>query len=207
MGTGISYPISWRDKPLNIIAGILLIWGVIRSPEVKRLVKYRKKQGLPGRLPMESAQTNAIHIICPSVRETDFPLVVPERVGLYGSIVLDTTPIEVCDPELDRWLNRGKTVLMCMGTHFHYSESQAKAVVLGFLSAVTHDSDIQFLWKLPNRSEFEDLFGEALKDPKDKDRFRIVEWLEADPASIMKHPNVVAWIHHGGANSYFEGTL
>ena len=178
------------------------------SPEVDRLAKYRHKRGLPGRLPTESSLTSAVHVICPGVRETDLPVVtVPDRIGLYGPIVLDTTPVGVCDPELDRWLNRGETVLVCMGTHFHYSESQVKAVVLGFLSAVAHGSDTQLLWKLPNKSQFEDLFEEVLKDPRDRDRFRIVDWLEADPASIMKHPNVVAWVHHGGANSYFEGTL
>ena len=69
--------------------------------------------------------------------------------------------------------------------------------MLGFLSAVARGSDAQLLWKLLNRSGFEDFLEEVLKDP-----------MEADsPASIMKHPNVVAWVHHGGANSYFEGTL
>jgi hypothetical protein len=156
---------------------------------------------------METSITRAVHVICPSVRETDFPLAVPEWLGLYGPIVLDTTPIEGSDPELNRWLDRGETVLMCMGTHFHYSESQVKAVIDGFLGAITHDSNTQFLWKLSDKSKFDDLIEEALKNPRDKDRFKIVEWLEADPASIMKHPNVIAWIHHGGANSYFEGAL
>ena len=207
MGTGISYSVSWKDLLLNIMASIALVWGLAMSPEVGRLAKYRHKRGLPGRSPMESGLKNPVHVICPGVRETDLPVVVPDRIGLYGPIVLDTTPVGVCDPELDRWLNRGETVLMCMGTHFHYSESQVKAVVLGFLSAVGHSSDAQLLWKLPNKSEFEDFLEKVLKDPRHRDRFRIVDWLEADPASIMKHPNVVAWVHHGGANSYFEGTL
>ena len=46
-----------------------------------------------------------------------------------------------------------------------------------------------------------------LKDPRDKERFKIVDWLEADPASIMKHPNVIAYIHHGGANTFCEVAL
>ena len=156
---------------------------------------------------MASAPTRAAHVICPGVRETEFPLVMPSNLGLYGPIVLDTTRIEDVDPDLDRWLDRGKTVLMCMGTHFYYSESQVKAVIDGFLSAVPHGSNIQFLWKLSDQSDFEDLIKEALRDPRDGDRFKIVDWLEADPVSIMKHPNVVGWVHHGGANSYFEGTL
>lgn len=189
------------------MAAVVLIWMTETSSKVSGLNKYRNTHGLPGRLPLESASARAVHVICPSVRETDFPLVVPDFVGLYGSIVLDTTPINVFDPALNGWLNRGNTVLMCMGSHFCYSESQVKAVVNGFLSAVPHDLDIQFLWKLTKKSTFEGLLEDVLKDPRDQDRFKIVDWLDVDPASIMRHPNVVAWIHHGGANSFFEGTL
>jgi hypothetical protein len=207
MGTGVPFPVPWRDLLLNVLASIVLIWKMVLSPEVKGLVKYRNAHGLPGRLPMESAPTRAIHVICPGVRETEFPLVIPDNLGLYGPIVLDKAPVEDSDPDLNRWLNRGKTVLMCMGTHFFYSESQVKAVINGFLSAVPDSSNVQFLWKVSDKSRFEDLLEEALKDPRDRDRFKIFEWLEADPTSIMKHPNVVAWIHHGGANSYLEGAL
>ena len=86
---------------------------------------------------MESASTRAVHVICPGVREIDLLLVVPDFFGLYGPIVLDTTPIESSDPELNQWLGRGETVIMCMGTHFHYTESQVKAIISGFLSAVS----------------------------------------------------------------------
>ena len=207
MGTGLPFPIPWKDIPSNIMASFSLIWLTATSSEVNALVKYRNAHGLPGRLPLETASARSIHVICPGIRETDFPLFVPDWLGLYGSITLDTTPIESTDPELNRWLNRGKTVLMCMGTHFYYSESQVKAVIDGFLNAAAQDSKVQFLWKLSDKSRFDDLIGEALKNPRDSDRFKIVDWLNADPASIMKHPNVAVWVHHGGANSYFEGTL
>ena len=48
------------------------------------------------------------HTICPGVRELDFPLVVPDTLGLYGPIVLDTNPVEVADPESNQWLGRGR---------------------------------------------------------------------------------------------------
>lgn len=206
-GTGISFPISWKDLPLNIMAGIALGWMVITDPEITKLTKHRNANGLPGYLPVASVRDRATHIICPCVREVDFPLVVPDKVGLYGPIVLDTAPIQVADPGLDQWLSRGKTVLVCMGSHFKFSESQVKGVIHGLLSGAPRDSNTQFLWKLPNKAEFEDLVEEALKDPNDRDRFKIVDWLDADAASIMKHPNVIVWVHHGGANSYLEGAL
>ena len=208
LGTGISFPVSWSDLPKNIMASIKLIWNMATCPEVSELDKYRNAHGLPGRLPlMKTARACAVHVICPGVRETDFPLFIPDFLGLYGPIVLDTAPIETADPELKEWLSRGDTVIMCMGTHFHYAESQVKAIINGFLSGINHDSNTQFLWKLSNKSELESLIDEALKDPMDKERFKIFEWFEADPASIMKHPNVIAYIHHGGANSYYEAAL
>ena len=170
--------------------------------------KYRNAHGLPGGAPiMTTARARAAHVICPGVLDIDFPLVVPDSLGLYGPIVLDTAPIETADPELNQWLDRGETVMMCMGTHFHHSESQVKAVISGFLSGINHDSDTQLLWKLSDKSKFESLIEESLKDPRDRERFKIVDLFEADPASIMKHPNVIAYIHHGGANSYYESAL
>jgi hypothetical protein len=77
------------------------------------------------------------HTICPSVRELDFPLVVPDTLSLYGPIVLDTNPVEAADPELNQWLDRGQTVTMSTGTHFHYTESQVNAVINGFSVQLT----------------------------------------------------------------------
>ena len=190
------------------MAGIGFVWKIARSPVISEFNKYRNARGLPGGAPiMETARARAAHAICPGVLEIDFPLVVPDSLSLCGPIILDTAPIETADPELNQWLDRGETVMMCMGTHFHHTESQVKAVISGFLSGINHDSDTQLLWKLSNKSNFEGLIEEALKDPRDKERFKIVDWFEADPASIMKHPNVIAYIHHGGANSYYEGAL
>jgi hypothetical protein len=189
------------------MAALVLIYKVVTSPEVSEFIKYRNEHGLPGRIPMDTAPARAVHIVCPGLRELDYPLVVPDTLGLYGPIVLDTNPVEVVDPELNRWLDKRETVMMCMGTHFHYTESQVKAIINGFLSAANHDTNTQFFWKLSDKARFEDLIEEALQHPKDKERFKIVDWIEADPASIMKHPNVIAYIHHGGANSYYEAAL
>jgi len=190
---------------MNILATLVLIYKIATSPRISGLIKYRNAHGLPGGLPASLIRGSST--ICPCVTELDFPLVIPDNLGLYGPIVLDANPIEVADPELNQWLSKAETVVMCMGTHFQYTESHVKAIINGFLGAVNRDSGTQFLWKLSNKSQFESLIEEILVDLRDKDRFRIVDWLEADPASIMKHPNVVAFVHHGGANSYYEAAF
>ena len=181
-----------------------MIHTVVTSPELKSLVRYRNKHGLPGRLPLGPSKSHALHIISPGIRELDYPLFIPDNMGLYGPLVLDTTPVEVADPELARWLDRGETVMMCMGTHHHFTESQVKTVINGFLGAIDPESGVQFFWKLSGKDKFEGMIEELVANSKDRERFRIVDWIDADPAAVMNHPNVVVSIHHGGANSYHE---
>jgi hypothetical protein len=82
------------------MATLVLMYRVATSPEVSELVKYRNAHGLSGWLPMEAPYNRKLHIICPSVPELDFPLVVPDNLGLYGPIALDASPIDIADPEM-----------------------------------------------------------------------------------------------------------
>lgn len=201
LASAIPFPVPWSLLLLNIWISIRLIYLIVTSPELNNLVKYRNEHGVAGGLPLRTSHSRALHVISSEIRELDYPLFIPSKIGLYGPMVLDTTPVEVADPELKRWLDRGKTVMMCMGTHYHYTESQVRAVINGFLDAVDHDSGIQLFWKL---SGFESLIEQLLANPKDREKFRIVDWIHADPSAVMNHPNVVVSIHHGGANSYYE---
>ncbi|KAF9778363.1 hypothetical protein BJ322DRAFT_495180 [Thelephora terrestris] len=57
---------------------------------------------------------------------------------------------------------------------------------------------------LAGRERFEGVIEELLANPKNQERFKMVDWIHADPAAVMNHPNVTESIHHGGANSYYE---
>lgn len=70
----------------------------------------------------------------------------------------------------------------------------------------------QVLWKLKmaeNRSpqETEMLVHGMLRGYIQADRVRIVEWVQAEPASILASGHVVCAVHHGGANSYHEAVV
>jgi hypothetical protein len=106
----------WWELLSNAIAAFTFVRRSVSSPEVVALNKYRNTHGLPGGSPRQSAPIRALHVICPGVREAELPLTMPDWFGLYGPIVLDTTPIEDSDPELNRWLDEGETVVMSMGT-------------------------------------------------------------------------------------------
>ena len=59
---------------------------MIAYPGISESNKYRNPYGLPGRLPTEIV-IRTIHVTCPNIRETGFPLVVPDVHGVYSPIV------------------------------------------------------------------------------------------------------------------------
>ncbi|WVW78305.1 hypothetical protein I302_100259 [Kwoniella bestiolae CBS 10118] len=60
-------------------------------------------------------------------------------------------------------------------------------------------TDIQVIWKLVKLGEYE-----IPDSGSSEDRLRIVEWLSADPISILKDGNIICFVNHGGSNSYHE---
>ena len=93
-----------------------------------------------------------------------------------------------------------------MGTHFHYTELQVRAVINGFLGDLDQDSRVQLFWKLSEKGRFDDLVEGMLANPKDQERFKIVDWIQVDLPVVLNHPNVIVSVHHEGANSYYEAT-
>jgi hypothetical protein len=60
------------------------------------------------------------------------------------------------------------------------------------------------LWKFNKRGEYtNEVFLEVSKEIKDR-RLRVEKWLGIDPAAIMETGHIVASVHHGGANCFFE---
>lgn len=171
----------------------------------KELMSYRHSHGLPGDLPMGGPSVKrSVHTLCFSLPELEFPITLPPNVGLYGPVPLDSTPLSK-ESELSKWLDGRRTIVMNMGTNFHYSEAQVRNVLRGFIAG-TSPVD-QVFWKLHDKARFQHILDEELVNEQVKERFRIVDWIDVDPGEVMKHENVVAYVHHGGANSYHEAAL
>ncbi|KAL0951774.1 hypothetical protein HGRIS_008445 [Hohenbuehelia grisea] len=202
--SGNPFPVPWRLFFSNIGINIQMITTLISSPRMKAMPASRKKNGYKGGHPIMQQFHPDIDYICPSIVETDYPHVCTPNVHRFGTITLDTVPLEQSDPELRAWLDRRRTVVIVLGTHTRCSEDMVRAFVSGLLKHLP--LDMQVLWKLTNKGDVgqlaEDLLDEA--EVKERDRFRIVDWIVADPNAIMVHPNVVCYVHHGGANSFFE---
>ena len=202
LGSGIPFPIPWSYILKNVMLNFTIASRILNSPDFKELMSYRHSHGLPGNLPMgyDSVKRSA-HTFCFGLPELEFPITLPQNVGLYGPVTLDSTPLSNED-ELSRWLDGGRTVMTSMGTVFCYSESQVRNTLRGFIAGIL--STDQVLWKLRDKAKFQHILDEELANEQVKERFRVVDWIDADPGEVMKHKNVVAYVHHGGANSYYE---
>lgn len=70
---------------------------------------------------------------------------------------------------------------------------------------------MQALWKLlpsKNPGEGEKITAtveEILAEELASKRVIIASWLMADPTAILQSGHIIATVHHGGANSFFEG--
>ncbi|KAL0951773.1 hypothetical protein HGRIS_008444 [Hohenbuehelia grisea] len=205
--SGNPFPVPWRLFFSNIVINIKMIATFMSNPLMNASPASRKKNGYKGGHPLREYFHPDINFISPSIVETDFPHFCPPNIRRFGTITLDTVPLEQSDPELHAWLDRKRTVVIVLGTHINYSENTATAFICGLLEYLP--TDMQVLWKLKNKSEVGHIV-EGFMDKaevEDRNRFKIVDWIVGDPSAIMVHPNVACYVHHGGANSFHECCL
>ncbi|KAI9746285.1 MAG: hypothetical protein M1835_002450 [Candelina submexicana] len=187
---------------------IRVIFGLIRSPDLKDMEMQRKTHGLKGKFPSLEAYSKDSHFIIPSTPEIDFPYFVPSNFTHCGPLSLPVMPISESDPELAAWLERAPTVLVNLGSHFESDWVPGFGFGLATALRILLDRrpDIQVLWKLkksksPNgHQDISEILGEATKSG----RIRIESWLKPDSPAILQSGHVVCWVHHGGSNSYHE---
>ncbi|KAI8162932.1 hypothetical protein K4K49_000461 [Colletotrichum sp. SAR 10_70] len=163
------------------------------------------------------------------VPDIDFPFeVLPEFITPCGPItraapaISDTTQ----DPEMASWLSRGPTVYMNLGTHHFFDVSLAKEVALAFrrlfdlakCSEPLGQGNLQVLWKMPRKTSDRDNTDPSSTDflgpwkeiksilspEMDNDQIRILDWIIAEPKSVLESGNVVLSVNHGGSNSFHE---
>jgi hypothetical protein len=116
---------------------LTLISRVRGNPDLEELMNYRHSHGLPGDSPMGGPSIKrSVHTFCFGIPELELPVTPPPNVGLYGPVALDSTPLSKED-ELSKRLDGGKAIMMCMGTHFSYSEDQVRNTLKGFLAGTS----------------------------------------------------------------------
>jgi hypothetical protein len=205
--------------PLNawyIILAITLAVFDTHRLETERVVKAETGADVIGLHNLGANPPPNTKLLVANRKELEYPLrYIPEHIVPVGPMVLPVSPVAKDDPDLATWLDKGPTLYINMGTHFQTSLVGVRAIMgaLRFtLDAARHNGmdKLQVLWKLKGL-DFTSPEDEAVKavlgDELAKGSVRIVEWLAPQPLAVLEHPNVVAFMNHGGANSFLEGVV
>jgi UDP:flavonoid glycosyltransferase YjiC (YdhE family) len=194
--------------PLSyIFTNIYLIYQLAKlsyfSPRVQGLIKARNERGIPGKMTVGYNQCDpeVLHLV-PALRQTDWPFsVIPPNMVGCGPILPPSKPLVEVDPELARWLAARPTVIINMGSHVTYDAEQGNEVMSAIQQCVSRHTNVQVLWKCRKAAQPDPNAADALLDP----RIRLVSWLPATPvACLMASQSVLAYVHHGGSNSFHE---
>ncbi|KAI0338157.1 UDP-Glycosyltransferase/glycogen phosphorylase [Trametopsis cervina] len=201
------FPIPLYLIPYNILLNLAFIYILATNPRIRALDAARTAAGIPGRhfgRPWDSLP----FVICASVKELDFPHV-SDRNLTYAGPILFPEPVLSREqyPELAAFFARRRTVVVNMGTLFWYGREDVQAFVEAIMRAREAckgrgEEPFQVLWKLKEKKEFEEVVDAMLGDASGD--VRVEEWIEPPTLAVLQHPNVVAFVHHGGANSYNE---
>lgn len=205
VSSGYPYPLPWHLIPANIYLKFKLIYNIVTSAHLKDVSKAREECGLGSLLKAFEPCAEGIHQITPSSPSSEFPFaVIPDNVTQCGPIVLPAAPVEESDPDLAAWLDLGPAVLINLGTHAFVDNEGARQMGGAIRILLDREPDVRVLWKAIAHGDIENVFREVLGKELDTARVQIVAWLNAEPLAILRHPNLVLGVNHGGANSWYE---
>lgn len=202
-GSGYPFPLPWK----LILQNIYLVFRVIMTlaigkSEPDELQDGKKPEGRSP-FPLVNAYSKDYLNLTPAFKELDFPLHVPSNVISCGPIHQQCTPLSTSDPELEAWLTK-PTVLISLGSHVRLSESIAVQMAKGVQAVITKRPELKVLWKLKYDWESSDEFQEVLGSSITTGSVKVVSWIQADIISVLETGRIATYVHHGGANSYFE---
>ncbi|KAH8654648.1 hypothetical protein BGZ60DRAFT_331638, partial [Tricladium varicosporioides] len=211
MSSGYPFPLPFHLILANayILLRLVLVC-FLTSSRFRQIGAARKAAGIPGPIPsIQLYVSQGIHYLVPDLPELSFPLdSIPRNVTACGPIIslpLANEEITASGHELLQWMRDGETVLISFGSHFAPSREYCISLAGGLMDALQKHPHLRVLWKckLPKDDDLGIVTG-ILGDAWTEGRVRMIEWLEIPPAHLLMVPGVVASVHHGGANTYFE---
>ncbi|ROV96997.1 hypothetical protein VSDG_04051 [Cytospora chrysosperma] len=213
LASAFPFPVPGYLVPANLYLWVRMSITIAsascdESSRLHKINNVRHACGLWGPPPVMSAFRVASRIICPSLPELDFPMRVRPTTFGCGPIALPKRPVSEIDPHMDSWLRRKgmKTLLVNLGTHHTMDSMHALEIARALEQILDRVSDLQVLWKIVltddgQQKEIEEVFGLEMFLNQ---RIRLERWLRADPVALLDTGKVIAQVHHGGANTYFE---
>jgi hypothetical protein len=202
-GSGYPYPLPWRLILANIYMVLCFVFIVHWGKPMRGLLDIRKKAGIRTAFPHVAPYCEDHLHLSPAFREMDFPLYVPDNVVTCGPILRSYSSLADSDPALDSWLKE-PTVLICLGSHVQAPENDAMEMTVALQAVLREFPNMQVLWKLAYDWESSPTVKNILEPLVNSDRVRIFAWIKPEIISVLEGGNIVAYVHHGGANSFFE---
>ncbi|KAM5349409.1 hypothetical protein ACJ41O_005914 [Fusarium nematophilum] len=219
--SGYSYPVPLHLVPLNVYFLLYLTYIFTTDPHRKEAEKYSLDNlGIKLRTPVDLLRNRpkGLKIVVGFLPELDFECVLPDHVLPCGPILLSAPPVSESDPELGEWLAKGPTVYINLGSMCRIDEQQmiqmasAIRILRDEFQSNKSTQPLQILWKLKVHGGFKVLedgskMREIIGKEIDTGLVRIVDWVMAEPISILHTDHVVCSVHHGGANSFNEAVV
>ncbi|KAJ5651929.1 hypothetical protein N7507_009355 [Penicillium longicatenatum] len=204
-GSGYSYPLPWT----LILPNMYLVLRAAMAMTTRSLSSETDELGTDSQGMSPFPLTNAYHKdslhLTPAFREMDFPLHVPDNVVSCGPILRFRGHQSLLekDPEMAAWLTK-PTILISLGSHVKPTEDVAIQMAQALQSVLNNHTDHQALWKLRYDWKISDAFQRVLGTFIDAGSVRIVPWIQSDIIDVLETGKITVYVHHGGANSYFE---
>ncbi|OQE18833.1 hypothetical protein PENFLA_c020G05271 [Penicillium flavigenum] len=202
-GSGYPYPLPWRLILANIYMVFCFVFIVHLGRPMRRLLDIRKKAGIRTAFPHVAPYCEDHLHLSPTFREMDFPLYVPDNVVSCGPILRSYSSLADSDPALDSWLKE-PTILICLGSHVQAPENDAMEMAVAIQAVLREFPNMQVLWKLAYDWESSPTVKNILEPLVNSDKVRTFPWIKPEIISVLEGGNIVAYVHHGGANSFFE---
>jgi hypothetical protein len=204
MSSGYPYPLPIHLIPNNIYLSLRFIYFALVTHAITAKRAFSKQNDIEKPVNLFSAHLPHLPWISQSLPEIDFPVsVIPENVIPCGPIYLSVASAEAQDPALAEWVQRAPTVLINLGSNFNYDEEGARQMAKA-VKMLLDKAQVQVLWKVNKRHEFDDDYLRDLQFERIFDRLRLERWLPIDPATLLETGHVTVSVHHGGAGCYHE---
>jgi len=214
---------------LNLVVG----YALLTDSRIKCIAQRLREEVSPSITLMTANELGVLKAPPPGVRilvanslDIDYPFsVLPPHITPCGPIVRAAPPVGSVDPALAKWLSRGPTVYVNLGTNLKADPEEASEMARAFRDVLDRAvalgagerKPLQILWKLGRKPEasgaklerdvyegpWKAVVG-VLRPEVEADTVRVTDWVTAEPKSVLESGHVVCSVNHGGASSFYE---
>ena len=191
-------PASTFREHLDVLGFKLRLLSLKLRPSMlaraARFTRAARRTGIPASALRAWSVEHADLVLCYTVAGLEYPFTPPDHVQLVGGM-FPPVPQAPADTELLPWLDAHDSVVYIgLGTLTRLTAGQVRSLV-DVARALSGEHHV--LWKLP--ADQQRLLPSDLPA-----NLRVMTWVPSQ-LDVLAHPNVRAFVSHGGSNGLHEG--